>query len=345
MHRTVPEQALAGMLAGLLAALLPSVAAAQRSQEVRFETVDKVELKGTFYPSGGGNKSPCVLFLHKLGGFRTQDGWDDLAKVLQSRGFAVLSFDFRGHNDSTTVDPEVFWQSPNTRVFKMGKDSKDKISSADFVNPKKKNGFYVPVLVNDIEAAKNQLINQNNANNCNLSNLILVGADEGAALGSLWLWSQYQKPRWVPNVLFGGYQPDPLKKEGDDVAACVWLSMPSLLNQVPVARWLTSPGTPIAEKTPMAFFFGDKDTHSQKAATSLVSALKQGHRLPDTTKTHPIKGTKATGNELLKGSLPTNEEIATFLKAVMEKRGNIAWEKRAQVPLQPVQLSPYFNIQ
>jgi len=44
---------------------------------------------------------------------------------------------------------------------------------------------------------------------------------------------------------------------------------------------------------------------------------------------------------LLKGSLPTNEEIATFLKSVMEKRA-MSLGKRPQIPLQLVQLHRFF---
>ena len=74
------------------AAQAPSAAA----EKVRFETFDRVELQGLFYPGSKGNKSPCVLLLHAIGSTSHQEGWDDLAKELQQKGFAVLSFDFRG---------------------------------------------------------------------------------------------------------------------------------------------------------------------------------------------------------------------------------------------------------
>lgn len=341
MFRTLPRQLLAGLVVGFF----PSLAPAQPlTQEVRFETVDRVDLKGTFYPSKGGNKSPCVLLLHELGGNRTQNGWDELAKALQAAGFAVLSFDFRGHGDSTTVNPEVFWQLPiNARTFKVGKDSKDRISSADFL---KKNPAYTPMLVNDIEAAKNQLNMRNNLNDCNASNTIVIGAEDGAVLGSLWAWSQFKKPRFVPNPLTNGFMPDPLKTEGNDIAACVWLSIPSTLNKIPVSRWLAGTQAPIPEKVPTAFFHGDKDVNSAKAAAALLSAFKTGHRINEATKLRPVKNSKAVGHELLKGSLGTTKEITDFLqKSAIEKRGNVTWEKRPQLPLQLIPLAPYFSMQ
>ena len=39
----------------------------KQSKRVHFETVDQVELSGTFWPSTKGRKAPCVILLHKLG--------------------------------------------------------------------------------------------------------------------------------------------------------------------------------------------------------------------------------------------------------------------------------------
>src|SRR5204862_4095410 len=113
--------------------------------------------------------------LHKIGGNREQDGWDDLAKKLQAN-YAVLTFDFRGHGDSTDVvpGPMGFWRYPDNRSLGSNPNKKT-ISWKDF--PK---GYY-PMLVNDIAAARHFLDVQTNANRCNSSNLILIGAQDGAA--------------------------------------------------------------------------------------------------------------------------------------------------------------------
>ena len=98
------------LLACLAVAALPAVSRGQanKPQKILLETFDKVQLQGSWYTGGDGPKSPVVIFLHKIGGNRQQDGWDALAQALQDKGFAVLSFDFRGHGDSKTVKPE-FW--------------------------------------------------------------------------------------------------------------------------------------------------------------------------------------------------------------------------------------------
>ena len=64
MRRSITGRYLA-LSACLALALTPKLAHAQaKAQGVTFDTVDGVELKGSFYPGGQGNKSPCVILLH-----------------------------------------------------------------------------------------------------------------------------------------------------------------------------------------------------------------------------------------------------------------------------------------
>src|SRR5262249_22668350 len=47
-----------------------------KSERVHFETVDQVELNGTFWPSTKGRKAACVILLHKLNGKGShEEGW------------------------------------------------------------------------------------------------------------------------------------------------------------------------------------------------------------------------------------------------------------------------------
>ena len=169
-----------GLAVSLAVVGMPAAAVAADGQEVQFDSVDGVTLKGTYYPGSNGNKSPCVILLHEFGSDRTKGGWDMLAKELEKKGFAVLSFDFRGHNDSCTVDPQKFWQFPmNVQTFTPGKNR----DTIDHKSIKLKKFVYLPWLTNDIQAAKRYMEQRNDANDCNVSNLFLVGAKEGAALG------------------------------------------------------------------------------------------------------------------------------------------------------------------
>ena len=83
-----------GLLNGIFFVLASSSAIAQnQSEKVAFETVDEVELQGTYYPSNQGMKAPCVLMLHDLSGNGSGTIWSEwtsLTTKLQKNGFAVL---------------------------------------------------------------------------------------------------------------------------------------------------------------------------------------------------------------------------------------------------------------
>src|SRR5579871_3659917 len=140
-------------LIGLVAA--PSQAQEKKivKDEISFKTFDGVLIKGTFYPSQKGGNAPVVMFLHKLGGNHTQEGWEGLAGKLQQKGYAVLAFDFRGHGASTEiVEPTIFWRQSHNLTYLQKADPKKKtISFTDF-----KVG-YIPYLVDDIAAARHDL--------------------------------------------------------------------------------------------------------------------------------------------------------------------------------------------
>src|SRR5262249_4450872 len=199
----------------IVAALQPSsVVRAQGVDRVKFETVDGVELHGKFYPGKGGSKSACAILLHNIGSDTQQDGWDRLATKLQENGLAVLAFDFRGHGNSQSVQPS-FWTRPHNAAVR-GNAKKESISFKDY-----QRGYY-PVLVNDIAAAKTFLDRRNDEGQCNSRNLILVGAQDGAVLGAMWLASELHRYQVIAQIPLLKLDERP---EGKAVVACVWLSM------------------------------------------------------------------------------------------------------------------------
>lgn len=310
--------------------LVPQLGFAQgKPQPVHFQSVDKVEIKGTFYPASRG-KAPVVMLLHEFGKNRQQSGWNELALRLQKEGYAVLSFDFRGHNDSTGVEQE-FWRLPiNARTFRPNRD-RDQITYKDIA----RNAAYYPMLIQDIAAAKRYLDQRNDAGDCNTSNVIVIGAQESAALGSLWISSEFARPHLIPHptnpALFGPVIDPERRVEGLDIKAAVWLSMPERLRNIPTRTWLNS--AEIRDKVPMAFIYGDQDRGSAAAAKSLHAMLSKN----SATRTR-AKKTKEKGDELLgKKALNTEEDIVSYLKTVIEKTGNDAWFRRDQIKL-PAQL-------
>ncbi|MBI2877950.1 MAG: alpha/beta fold hydrolase [Candidatus Tectomicrobia bacterium] len=71
--------------------------AGETGQPVRFVSRDGVTLVGSYYPPPRG-PVPAILLLHMLSRDRTD--WNPLAGRLQAAGWAVLSFDLRGHGES-----------------------------------------------------------------------------------------------------------------------------------------------------------------------------------------------------------------------------------------------------
>jgi alpha-beta hydrolase superfamily lysophospholipase len=313
-----------------------SVRGQAKPEEVQFDTADMVTIKGSFYPGANGNKSPCVMLLHDLGKDRTKGGWDELAKALQKEGFAVLSFDFRGHNDSTTVAPAFFQLQTNAYTFrpKAGQTTIE-------CQPIAKSKTYLPMLVNDIAAAKQYLETRNDANNCNASNIFIVGSKEGAALGALWLAHEAKRPRMIPN-LNPLFPPIPNPKGGfniDDIAGALWLSMPDKLLGQSTSTFLR---TPAVVKIPMAFAYGTKNDENAKTAAAILRSLKTA-KAPTATLPLEVKGTNVSGMELLSKE-GVEKKVVNYLNNVLEKRAEKPWSNRdvaKMPPLAMIRLQPY----
>src|SRR5207237_10398388 len=209
-------------LAGLF--VVHSFAGAQGAGEkVRFTTVDGVEIQGMFY-QGGKRNSPTIMFLHALGEDSRKKTWISLAESLNEKGCAVLTFDFRGHGQSTTIEPTVFWRQPRNITGVKGAPKRESIEYKDMTPT------YYPIVVNDIAAAKAFLDNRNDTGVCNTSSLILLGADTGATLGAIWLNAEWHRYAFTPaNLLMGVPASIAKAPEGKDTIAAIWLSATSKL--------------------------------------------------------------------------------------------------------------------
>lgn len=285
----------------------------EKGDKVRFTTVDGVEIQGTFFQAPRA-KSPAVLLLHNMGEDSRKKVWVNLAEELQKNNFSVLTFDFRGHGLSKTVDPTEFWKYPINRSLVKGGDRKG--TEIDFQNMKP---AYYPVMVNDIAAARAFLEARNDANDCNVSSLILVGAESGATLGALWLnseWTRFQQDTFFPHAIYKN-------PEGKDVIAAIWLTGSGKLGSrtLSLAQLLDVPAR--VGKTPIVFFYGDGDSNGKKLAQACEKAIK-GTKKDDFkyTAAVEIKGSKLTGSALLQKSLGTDTAIIDYLKDVVEAKGN-----------------------
>ena len=337
MHRSSLVRRTLALLLGLgLLALFSGGAAraADNFSKVSFDTVDGVTLQGTFYPSPKGKNEPTVLLLHRIGSDSHKDGWDALASKLQDKGYSVLSFDFRGHGNSTTIDPPKFWgYGFNKGASRTGPNDPKTNKPKDSINQKEFTPGYLPYLINDIAAAKMFLDDRNDGGECNSHALILIGAEDGAALGALWMaseWNRYTAsvefigPRKIPMVRSVGDTP-----EGKGLYCALWLTMtPALGGKTSVGGALSKALGFVGKdkKVPMGFLYGDKDETGQKHAEELVKHINPEKKLA-LTAADAVKDTKLTGSALLRDSLDTEQKVLNYLSKVREKNVPQKWSK------------------
>lgn len=286
-----------------------------KPKKVRFDSFDKVELNGTFYPSAKGGQVPGVIVIHSSEGNRKQAGYDDLAKKLQEN-YAVLTFDFRGHGDSTAVSPQ-FWQFPENQRLRGANPNKNSISYKDFHTD------YWPMLVNDITAAKRFLDVQNDAGQCNSSNTILIAAGDATALTAYFLVAEWKRSPTQPGV-FGVPTPVAGQVAGQDIVCVAWLSMAKSFkgNSIPATVWFgPQQQLPLREKVAMYFMYGDQDATSKTYSESLFKLIKARNNKQKWTGALGIPRTKLAGHDLLKTSLPTVENIQKFVTKVLDENG------------------------
>ncbi len=329
------------VLTGFAVAALswPLTATAVEPLPAAFNTIDGVRLKGDFYR--GSSTKPTILLITKIGSKHSQEGWKKLAEELNRKEYAVLSFDLRGCGDSTRVN-ETFWTHPLWgQMNSAGIKGRHRLQ----ISYKEFKPHYLPWLVNDIAAAKNYLDQQNNASACNSRDVVLVGAESGAALGALWLAAEWQEYPRAPSPL----NPAVLlpiqgaKPIGNDVAAAVWLTMPWKWNGSYVHRWLTwrsraLAGKPIISRVPMGFVWGKADSTGARSAKEILAELgrlKNGSKAGVLYASHPLPG-RGKGAELLgRQNLDTGKFIQEIIDKVMDERGPTPWSNRADA-LMPV---------
>ena len=339
--------------ASLVALMIAAPGQAQpnktNKEDVSFRTIDGVLLKGTFYPSSKGANSPVVMFLHKLGSNSSTGDWDGLAGRLQAKGFAVLSFDFRGQGRSTTIiDPKTFWSYPVNQAYVRGyvagsTNLKKVISYSDI-----KSNYYVPYLMNDIAAARHDLDNRNDNGQCNTSNIILIGAEEGASLGMMWICTEFYRTAVYQNGLaIGGVVNN--NPAGEDIAGAIWLSLrrnPGLTANSSIAfpYFQAVSSTPAVRDIQMWFAAGDKDVRGKEDSLymyeKILNAEKKKDQLPLTSH-KTIEGTSLRGVNLIgKKELPTDGLIEKFLESAVKMRPNQSQKKRNASEFKPNYIDP-----
>jgi hypothetical protein len=258
-----------------------------------------------------------VLMLHDLGRDRSSPGWKRLAEALQAEGHTVLTFDFRGHGDSKKVSTE-FWKYSVSKF----------LTSHDAALPAEKQPrtleladlptWYRPWLIEDIAAARTYLdVHHDEPNGpINTFNLVVIGASQASALGSLWLATEGL--RYNGADVSGKTVLKPPEKLS--VLQVVWLGMtdPLKLNPKGIYGWLQ--GAAAKPVVPITFVYAQDDIDTSSLLDYPIrekygSAL----RIPDS---------RQSGQELLDSKGKGAERIKQYLMKGLGKLPPQPWVPR-----------------
>jgi dienelactone hydrolase len=303
----------------------------------KISTVDGVKLNATFYPSAKKN-SAVVIMVHPIGEGKNSKApeWKGMAEHLQSKDYAVITFDFRGHGDSTTVDPDVFWgemkkgatltnaQIWNRKNIKLGKDN-DVLEWKDF----SKNTMYLPTLCNDIAAVRAYLDRQNDLGECNSANILVIGADTGGTLAAIWINSEWSRFKATPNPMFPT-KPATLDKtaEGNDIRGAVFLTIqPQFDSNRKLKLPMILKNACYDHGMGAVFVYGSEDAAASSSAKNLEKSLKVAkNKKHDYIQLLP-RTTNLGGVKLLQNGLKTEKEITSWFDDLVKERGT-DWAQR-----------------
>lgn len=264
------------------------------------ETADGVTLAGDFYPAPDTRRlvAPCVVLLHPIGPGKAHASRRDFGlwpEELRKAGFAVITFDFRGYGDSKAIDAEKFWSQHTPRTPNQIKstkiDNQDFMSRSDWLH-----------LVNDLVAIKVWMNLQNNDRRCHSHALFLIGFEQAALLGTLWMTNELQdaqRPMDVSSVRLGRID----RYEGDDLAGAIWVSMTDRLGMdrvegALIQRWFSQLRL---KPMPLHGVFGENDRPSREFWNWIAGSQRgqEKKREEPILGTTLIEGTSLMGLKLL----------------------------------------------
>lgn len=305
----------------------PAQDAATGTEKVKFITVDGVTIYGSFFR--GPRAAPAVIMLHPLGAGenRNKKNWVELAKQL-SKDFSVLTFDFRGHGESTEIDGPLYCHyRGNLDGTKGARADKSRLDFKD-IQP-----YYYSLFCNDVAAAKAYLERtKNDLGLCNVQDLAIIGADMGATVGAIWANSEWYRYRMeVNNVLLVPTPKLENRPEGKWISAFVFLSITPKFGKRDVNLTNQLAMSCKVNQVPAVFLYSEADKSAKDAAKLLeknikFTAKKADPRLALTAAVGLKANEKLTGIDLLQPSLKTSDQIHEWLKLATQT--NNEWSQR-----------------
>lgn len=275
---------------------------AQSDSKVKFDTVDGVTIRGNLFVSARGDRAPTILMLHPLyntkdkkPGDQMMDGWQELARELNKAGYSVLTFDFRGHGESTSVSQQFIrndypW---NTKLLRLRRDTAS-LSSKDFQQG------YQAHLVDDVAAAKTFLDGKGQVNT---SNLIVLGAGEGASIGALWMASETKRRKGDVQSNMSLFNTPPVPRdfaepESRDLLAGIFISPTAIVGgkQMLLGQWFKDISAKRSkERTQLLFVYGGKDTRMDGQIRGFLQSIRPGYTKKKDGTVTATKNTSSSG--------------------------------------------------
>lgn len=288
-----------------------------RQERIHFTTLDHMQLAGTLYHGWKGKRGMTVLMLHDLGSNRSTPGWKRLAESLQAEGYTVLTFDFRGHGESKKVSPR-FWNYSVNKFLPAHEPGLPAQRQPRTLGAESLPSGYMPWLIEDIAAARTylDLRHDDPADPVNTFNLVVVGAGQASALGSLWLATEGLRYNGsdVGNKILLKW-PEKLS-----VLQAVWIGMadPLKLRPFGIHGWLE--GAHAKPVVPITFIYGEDDVDTS-TLLSLPIREKQGKPIV-------IRNTRLSGQQLLDADAQSAAQIQQYLVKTLQTLPPVNWVPR-----------------
>jgi hypothetical protein len=308
-------------------------------EKVEITTDDGVTLVGDWYPSDKGKNGPVLVLLHAIGPGRKdakRQDWEKFPEKLQKAGYHVLTFDFRGHGDSTKLaDKQRYWKTmvdnrlPTPR---LGTNLPATINSADWRNPQ-----HLLWLGNDLIAVKKWLNLKNNAMECNSNNVCLIAAEQAGVLSYLFIHNEWTDPShdkandWSKPLALQFRNPS--KWEGEDFSHLILLSMPNRLSTSNYQGLLKERMTNLRVKRAIDVLtvYGGDDQPVKTFWSEAIKWIKPEKEVKELEKTGRLEvpKTKLAGINLLTNeALEIEKKVLEYLDTHMS-RGR-PWQKQKE---------------
>jgi pimeloyl-ACP methyl ester carboxylesterase len=272
-------------------------------EDLTLETKDGVALRCTWYPGAGKKDTIPIMLIHGWEGQRSE--YHSLASGLQELGHAVIVPDLRGHGQSMTRD------LPN--------------GDTDTLDPEKFRTRELESMVWDLEACKKFLREKNNAGECNINSLCLVGSEFGCIVALRWAAMDWSAP-----IL-------PAFKQGQDVRAVVLLTPIQSFKGVTMREATLHPA--VKSRISIMIVAGRQDSKGYNEARKLHKTFEAFHPkideddLEEQRKKQDLflrtPETSLAGTKLLGSGLRVPNDIAVFINLrLVAKQDEFPWLER-----------------